>query len=183
MSILVSMHFSRDDVMIMLCDVKLIVFVNGAEIDAVPNIWKHSKHEETFLFLIFTQLTLNSASICLPGKCSSKTMFPHSNILTLQKFVLDVWSLTFFENFTLDIFYCLSESKLPPPTQLRGVITRKNVRLFSLGSDVLTCYFFAYVWTTAALFLDKQIHHFLFTWTQRGTFTSSSRVVSSQYLF
>ena len=105
----------RDDVMIMLCDVKLIVFVNGAEMDAVPNIWKHSKHEETFLFLIFTQLTLNSAMLA-SGKCSSKTMFPHSNILTLQKFVLDVWSLTFFENFTLDIFYCLSESKLPPPS-------------------------------------------------------------------
>ena len=79
----------RDDVMIMLCDVKLIVFVNGAEMDAVPNIWKHSKHEETFLFLIFTQLTLNSAMLA-SGKCSSKTMFPHSNILTLQKFVLDV---------------------------------------------------------------------------------------------
>ena len=50
----------RDDVMIMLCDVKLIVFVNGAEMDAVLNIWKHSKHEETFLFLIFILHTTNS---------------------------------------------------------------------------------------------------------------------------
>ena len=79
-----------------------------------------SQYLETFktrgnILISHLHTTLNSAMIA-SGKCSSKTMLPHSNILTLQKFVLDAWSLTFFENFTLDIFYCLCESKLPPPS-------------------------------------------------------------------